>query len=338
MNAVAYVWCYNIFMRKIVFFLVLTAVCVVPRTASAQVQPLILNLSTEFPKPGEVVSFYVDSYILDLNTSVIKWTVNGVVRKEKVGDRSIEVTAGLAGSTNSVDVEVITRDGRVINEGIVFYPAEVVLLWETDGYIPPFYKGGAPYLLGSTIKLTALPEFFVRGVRMDPKNLVYTWKNYFSEVPEASGYGKNTFEINDVSYLRPTRSITVEVSAPGGIPAGSATVTIGPKSPQLVFYEKSPLEGILFNKALEKSVLVSDNEVSLYATPYFFTSPNLFLPNLTLEWLVDGFPAEGYENANEIVLVKKPGQSGTSNLLVNARLPGNILQSASKDISLVVGN
>lgn len=289
-----------------------------------------LSLIPENPKPNQTIVVKTQSFSTNLDNATFKWSVNGKVVKEGIGIKQFESKTGKSGTTMSIQVEISTQNLGVIRDSIMFRPTEVTLVWESDGYLPPFYKGRALYTLGGSLKVVAIPEFFSsQGKRMNPKDLVYTWKKNGEVVANASGYGKDFFISDKTSYLRDGNDISVEVSSPRENITGSASLIVEPQSLEILMYEKSPLYGILFNKNLPTSFSLTNEEITLYAVPFFFSTQTQSLGELSFEWTMNNSPIRNAAGSNELTLRKETGQVGSSDIGLTVQHPRKVLQGTT---------
>ena len=289
-----------------------------------------ISLVPENPKPNQSVVVKTQSFSTNLDNATFKWSVNGKVVAEGVGMKHLEKKKKKSGSVTSIQVEINTQNLGVIRDSITFRPTEVTLIWESDGYIPPFYKGRSFYTLGGALKVVAIPEFFSsQGKRMNPKDLVYTWKKNGEVVASASGYGKDFFISDKTSYLREGNDISVEVSSPRENITGSASVIVEPQQLEILMYEKSPLYGILFNKTLPSSFSLTNEEITLYATPFFFSTQTQSLGELSFEWTMNNNPIRSAAGSNELTLRKETGQVGSSDIGITIQNPRKVLQGTN---------
>lgn len=322
---------YSVFFLTISFF-------IFTNQALAQMSDLAITIFPEYPKPGEEVYVSLENHSTDLRTAHIKWSVNGKLIEEGVGLKEMVITAGEAGLDTVIDIDITTRNGQTYFDGITLRPAEVILLWQTDGSVPPFYNGKAPYIMGAEITFTAIPEFFKNGSRINPNELLYTWKRSGSTITSASGYGKTTYKTSSTSYIRNGQDISVEVSAPNETIAGKASVFVPSSATQIIFYENHPLYGITFNKALANNVIMNENEITVLASPYFFSPAENPTNPILSNWKVNGDDALGYGNKKEITLRKINNQTGSSVLSFSIKHPSATFQNAMRSLRVSIEN
>lgn len=297
-------------------------------------EPVTVQMYPELPKPGQTVNFQVQSYSTDLNRADFTWSIDGKTFKTGPGITQISFTAERNKST-TVTVVVKTLDIGTLSKSFSFTPADVTLLWQSDGYVPPFYQGKSLELYGSSFKVTAIPEFFTSaGKRIDPKTLIYTWKKNGTVDAAQSGYGKDTFTGSQSSYLRGGDTISVETSTVTRDIGANDTVTISPVIAEALFYENSPLYGIVYEKALGERLNLSSEEITLRAEPFYISTTDPQGSALTLDWTINNQAIPLFKNKNEITLRKTGTAGGQSNIDLIIQHQTNVLQGAKLDIAI----
>ncbi len=298
-------------------------------------EPVTFDITPEYPKPNETVTVSTQSFSTDLDKAVYKWSLNGKLYAQGTGMKSISIKTGKAGSLTVVSVEVSTADFGVIKNDIAFRPADVTLLWQSDTYVPPFYEGKALHSYNGQFKVTAIPEFFdSTGKRINPKNLVYTWKKNGNVQGDMSGFGKDSFVTSQTSYLREGEDISVDVSSPKENLAGSASMTVTPTLPQIVFYEDSPLYGILYEHSLRNSLNLYSEEITLRAEPFYMSIANPLDGSLALDWKLNGASVASFANRTDVTLRKQGNSGGQSDVGLVIQNQRKLLQGASANISI----
>lgn len=309
-------------------------------TASAQTvpgisEPVIFEITPEYPRPNQTVMVKTTSYSTDLDKAVFKWTLNGKAYAQGTGMKEIGVKAGKAGTLTIISVEVSTTNFGVIKNDIAFRPVDVTLLWQSDTYVPPFYKGKALHAYNGSFKVTAIPEFFdATGKRINPKTLVYTWKKNGTVQGSASGFGKDSFVTSQTSYMREGEDISVEVSSPKEALAGANSLTISPVVPEINLYENSPLYGLLYNRALGETMNLRSEEVTLRAEPFFMSMFEPLGGLLSFDWTLNNASLGSFQDKAEITLRKQGTTSGRSDLGLVVQHAKKVLQGASANITI----
>ena len=287
-----------------------------------------LTVIPEFPRANEKVTIEARGLSLDLNRAEISWSVNGTLMKKAIGGSSFSFETGSPGSSSSVVVTVRGLSGQLFRETLAFHPADVDILWNTHSYVPPFYKGKKLLTSQGDLALTAMPVFVAAsGKTLAPETLVYTWKRGDQTLVSESGFGKQHITITG-PLLFQDMFISLEVSSLDGSMKAEKIIRLEPSEPRILFYEKHPLRGVLYNHALQESYELSADELVLRAEPYFFSYNDIKDAGLEFLWSVNN------ENAftrtiNELVLRKEEGGGGQSRIGFEVRDAKKLLQSAA---------
>jgi len=298
-------------------------------------EPITLESAPGLPKPNTEVVISAESLSTDLNRAQFSWFVNDKLYRKGTGLTEITIPSGKSGSITTVSIEVKTSDIGFIRNQIVIKPADVTLVWKSDGYVPPFYKGKSLELYGSSFMVTAIPEFFTaNGTKIDPKTLVYTWTKNGNAEPIQSGYGKDTFTDKQTSFVRGGDDIRVEVSTLSHDIGATATITLSPVSPDFVFYENSPLYGIIYETALSESFTLVNEELSLLVEPYNISTKKPLSEALTYDWTLNDTPVTTFKDKNGITLRKTGTVSGQSDIQINIQNTDRLLQGGQAGITI----
>ena len=264
---------------KIKFFLIglfILGIINIPYFSFAETQIEVqdgeINIETipNNPQPYEDVTINITSFATDLNKAIITWKVDSETPLYGIGKTSYSLKAK-GPDINSIVTVTIRPEGSMntITKKVVINPNEIDILWQpVDGYTPPFYRGKTLPIVGSLIRAVAIPN--TTTIKSGNGNISYTWKNRGETNLDASGYNKNSYIFKN-SMLDETNEITVVASAVGGNYAAENTVEIPMSDPSVVFYKKSPTEGILYNNALNKETLMVEDEMTIIAEPYYFS-------------------------------------------------------------------
>lgn len=325
------------------FFLSLISYIIFPHAVQAQFNQLLqteinVDMVPENPGPNQAVSVSTVSYSTDINTAIITWTINGKIIKTGRGEKTFNFVTGNMNTTTTLGIKVETGDGEIIEKTIKIKPASVDLLWQTDSFTPPFYKGKPLFSYQNKITFIALPHITgANGVEIPAKNLIYKWKLNGSVVDYVSGYAKNTYTLVGSLIARPL-NVSVEVTSPDGEGVGLANTLVTPVNPKAVLYKKSPLYGIEFQKALEGGVSLSDSkEIAVIGMPFFFGTLVSNAPGLSYKWSINGSPINDDGHQTVQVFRQKEGTSGSSNISLSIENSDKILQSANTGFNLKFG-
>lgn len=247
---------------------------------------LSLEIFPQHPAPGDVVRVVAQSTLIPLSEATITWYVDGK-KVSETGSSEKELTAGSLGSETVVTVSA--RSGNDAAEASVrIRPTEMDLLWESDSYVPPFFRGRALPSAGTTLKMEAVPRFKLKsGAFVSPGTIIFTWKRNGYVIEKVSGRGRSRAVI-PAPGLFGTDTISVEARTMDGTLAGESSTVIRSVEPRLLLYENHPLFGIKYHAAFGTQSFVDATEVTLAATPYYADTPT---PDaLTYEWKVNGQP------------------------------------------------
>ncbi len=276
-----------------------------------------VTLIPEVPGPNENVKITLISYTTDLNQAKITWKTNGKIALTGVGKKTFEVMSGGNGVNTNIEINIVLVDGGELTKTIQISPREMDMLWQAlDSYTPPFYKGRALPGGEGIIKIVALPMLGGSSTVIAGSNLVFNWKRNSDSVQNLSGYGKSSFIFKN-SYLSDTD--TIEAMAYSTSWNAKKSITVGINPPQLVFYQKDPLSGILYNKALGSEFEMKKNEMTLIAEPYFISPNDKRSTDLEYSWQINEQSITSPVNKNELVVrvpEKSPGGIATIKLAI----------------------
>ncbi len=296
-----------------------------------------IQMVPQNPGPNEPVSVTLSSYSTNINSATITWSVNGKVIKKGVGEKTFEFTSGDTNTTTTLNIIVRTIDGDVIQNTLKIKPSSVDLLWESQSFVPPFYRGKSLFSHQNSITFIAVPHITSgSGVEIGAQNLLYTWKINGVVKENESGYGKNTYNLVGSLISRPFKT-EVSVSSPTSGASGYAMTIVNPIEPFVVFYKKDPLYGIEFQNALYGTELLDSKEITVIGMPFFFGTADP-RSNLLYKWSINGAPIDGDTLQTTRVFRQTEGASGTSKISLSIEHASKILQVASASFNLMFGS
>lgn len=298
-----------------------------------------LEISPENPNPNSSVVATINSYGTNLNSASITWRVNGKTQKSGTGEKSISFTVGGENTTTILSVTIKTQEGETIEKTLRIKPVVVDLIWESEGFVPPFYKGKALFTHQNKLTFIAMPHINnSSGVEIGVKNLVYTWKKNGTVIEGASGFGKNTYSFVSSVISRPL-VVEVEVSTTNGSVSGYSSMSLSPGEPYVVLYKKDPLFGIEFQKALQGEILLNNSrEIQVAGFPMFFGTNNVNSRDLSYSWKINGATIKDIPDQSVLVFRQEENSSGTSAIGLSVENRNKILQFASGGFRLKFGN
>ncbi len=254
----------------------------------------------QFPRAGETVTVRAENY--GAGTATFIWSVNGRVIDQGVGVTSLTVPLTATGNTTEVSV-VVTNNGVRSEKTISLTPAEIDIVWEGKTVTPPLFHGLPLPNPNSAVTLYAVPHIIHDGVRVNADSLTYVWYINDSATPTASGYGKNSITVRPPQFLNPF-SVSVRAQTEDGTVETYGRTTIRPVQPEILVYEKAPLLGYRFDRAIQGAFQLSGDETTLTAFPLYIN--NLVGPSYT--WSVDSNPITDTRDGGREVTFRKTGE------------------------------
>lgn len=321
----------------LIAFFTITGVALSQASISNSISSIDLSISPSNPRAGDSVVITVSSDLLDLNSSKIVWYIDGIARKD-TSNKSITIKANGGGGTTAIKVVVETQDGIIKEASTEISPAGVDLVIEPISYVMPFYKG-KPYLLGQgTVKVVAMPDIKINGSKIMSENLTFKW------LKEGIVWGSNSGKGNDSIILSSTipvrdMSIGVQVLDSSGNVLAESSKLIIINTPQILFYENSPLYGILFNKAITGSYyLGTREELDVIAKPFSFNFFEDAPSQSNYAWYVNGNYIVPNGKPNVLILKQTGvGLKGTASISLDLKNADKINQYATDGFSVQFG-
>jgi len=306
--------------------------------SSVGVSGISIEANPASPGPNTSVSVNLKSFSVDLNRSVIVWYEDGAVRLSGKGETGFSFTTGPIGSQSTIRAVIQGGPLGITSQELSFTPAEVDLLWEApNSYTPPFYKGKALPASESVIYVVALPWLSTSGKDFtNTKDYIYKWKrNYtYSNFNDQSGYGKNDLLFRK-DLLRKNEVVEVEIySTSGNLLIKNQFVT-SDTDPEILLYKNLPLEGVRYEQAIGEEASFTENEFSLVAEPYFFSSLSRN-GSLVFDWKLKGSPLPDEKNQGSVTFNRSGGTTGQYKISLDVKSVSRILQFASRAMTLII--
>lgn len=281
----------------------------------AQQEETLRNISSDFtleasdinPSPGDNVEIRVVTFAFDKNDANYQWYVNGAFQKESSGrgHTRLRISSGAEGAIKTVRVDVTTPAGDARSKSITIETVSAPLYWWADTAIPYWYKGKALPALNSRVTVAALP-----GAR-SPNQLSYQWKFNDGVIPNASGFGKETFSFT--LSLPIEEEISVIIKDVAGSFSKTAAVGVGPVSPNVGIYEVRPLRGIVYEKQLTEFSASAGDSYDFEAVPFFFAKTTE--KKLNYRWSFNNQEISGvFDQPQLFTLKSKSGETSSSRI------------------------
>ncbi len=321
-----------------VLFLSMTPFWASAQSLGNQPDPLQFLVAPDVPQPGDTVVIEAQGVGDFLGDATITWQLGGKTVKSGLGERIFSFTAGPLGSQSSVKVIIDSPARGVITKNFTFLPSLVNMLWEADTSVPPWYRGKALYTAGSTLTITAFPQIILRGASVTSNNLSFNWKRNGKPLPQSSGKGRNQITIKG-SQLLPGETVAVDVLAGTAILAHGEIVVPASK-PQIFLYNRDPLRGVLYDRALAGTVQLTGAEITVQAVPYFFSNSSISAGTVPYVWQLNNEDTSGPQTAEGLLTLRQAG-SGAGSALLNVSMQNNdadkYVQSAAAALRILFG-
>lgn len=285
----------------------------------------------EIPGPNVPVTITIESYLTDLYKANISWSVDGKVLLRGTGKTIFSFQNGPSGKTTKVSLSIITNTGELVTKEFSFNPVGVTVLWEADTYTPPFYKGKAMMVPQANVRVIAIPDILGSSNALGAGEMVYTWTKDTYVDANKSGYGKNVYSFAGPKPLTNTK-ISLNVSSLDDSAQSEMQIYLPQTRPFILFYEKDPLLGVLYNKPLDSEISLSGKEVSVSASPYFFSNEREINQSHKYIWSVNNSVAKNY--GRDITLRNDNGVKGSSVLSLSMRGVVQNYQTAEKKLQI----
>lgn len=312
----------------------------VPLALQAQsfTDDLAVEITPHIPGAHEKVSVKLTSFSIDLNRSEISWYINDVLQKQNMGEKVFEFITNNLGDVSKIDIIIKSSAGERISRTITVLPTEVDIISVAHAYTPPFFKGKALVASKGLLKFIAIPHIVTnKGVRLNPENLIYTWEQDGVVLGNLSGYGKNSIVLRGKTVARGRTSVSVTVSSFNQNITAEKTVSVRTVAPKILFYEKHPLEGIKYEKAINVFYLPKE-EVAFRAEPYFFSLDDIQNDKLVYQWSLNKKKVtQSGKNKKEITLRQEGGVSGSSQIEFKIENLSKLLQLAREKFVINFG-
>lgn len=292
-------------------------------------EDISIELTPRNPEPYKDVTIALTSYSTDLNKAVISWQINGQTVQSGIGKIKHTLKAGGPDSIITVTINIVPVGSVTsLSKKIIIRPQEMDLMWESvDGYTPPFYKGKSLPIIGGSIKVVAIPNSTT--IKSGSGSITYKWKNNGEVVSDSSGYNKNYYVFrNDI--LEKDSKISVLASSVSGDYSSEKSININMFKPKLLFYKKSPSEGILYNNSLQKEESISENEMTIVAEPYYFPNKNV---NTIYTWKINGEPIQTPSKKTELT-VRPTSSGGYATINLTIKNVKDFFQEVSNNLKL----
>ncbi len=287
------------------------------------------------PGPNEPVTITLSSYIINIESADIEWSLDGRSKGGGIGSNTFSLTTKNIGVSSTVTVVVTPVGNAPITKTVTITPMSVDILWQaTDSVVPPLYRGKAMPTSEGSVKFVAIPQIQSTAGSLLPSNsFLYGWSEDYAKDQANSGFAKDSF-LASMDYLNPTKNIGVEVSTRDGGTTAQNSISLSPRAPEVLWYASSPLYGPLFNTALSDTYNVTGSETSLIAEPYFFSPGDPTSPLLKYSWQLNGQGVETPSIPNALFLHRDSNETGSATVDLSITSVNKLFQEAVMHLNL----
>jgi len=297
-----------------------------------------VETSPEIPEANTSLEITLSSFAMDLDNTKIEWFVDGKSIRSGVGLKNHKITTGDVGHKQIIKIHITdTSKDLDFTKELIIEPSGLDLLWEVeDAYINNFYKGKKLPSRESTIKLVAIPNR-KNQTASSQKSLIYSWKKNYDNIPEGSGFGKQSFKFKN-DLLKTSENIGVTAREGSSFYLSFQEVDFTFFSPIVLFYQKKDGIGIDFWNALNNGFSIGTQDFSIIAEPFFITSKDKNDSLLKYVWKVNGTTIQTPEYKSYIT-IRGDGGNGTSTVDLDISNLGKLFQQAKRTLTIsVFGN
>jgi len=289
---------------------------------------IVISINPEHPGSDTKVDARVTSSTADLDQSTITWRVNGKVITSGRGVKSASFVTNPTGSPSTVSVTVDAASGTY-TKSLVVENNSVDLLWQGEGYTPPFYHGRSLWSYLGRVTVYAIPHVAGRSAQ----NLSFKWTVNGEVYGQSSGEGKDSLILFDTILSLP-QEVQVDVMTDDDTVAATASATLTPQAPEVHVYENSPLLGYVFEREAVGTMTLAGKEVTFAAFPFYFSTSRRANSSLSYAWSTNS----GASQSSSEVTYRAPEGSGSSRIDASIHSLTQALQSADADFLVQFGN
>ena len=287
------------------------------------------------PQANQDVTLQAQSFLLNLGSADISWSLDGKKAQSGVGMTTFKFTTKDVGQTTTVDISILPIGGSPINKSLTITPSSIDILWEaTDSATPPFYKGKALPTTQSVLKFVAIPNIKTStGLLVSQDNLIYSWTKDYDLDKDASGYGRDTYIIN-MPITDDSESVGVTAEQRGGGLSAEGHINTKTFDPKVVWYLTSALYGPQFERSIDNNYPVTSNDVSIFAEPYYASPKDITDNSLSYAWTLNDQTLDAQTPPNVLFLHRDNTNVGNANISLVIENSQKYLQELKSSLTL----
>lgn len=284
-----------------------------------------IELSPEFPGPGEKVTASINSFTFDVNAALITWIHNEKVTRRGIGIKTYEFVAGVIGQLETIKVVAEAKGFGEQKATKAFRISDVDLTWLSNSIIPPEYRGKAFPGPRSRATVTAFPQFLIGTSPVNPNSLMYEWFIDGDRRPEASGFGKRSINFTTSLAGGISHQVKVTVSNIEKTIVRNKIAFVPVREPEVLIYEEETAGGPNMSRAVTSSKMFPGEEKKFRVLPYFFSENSR---NLNFKWTVNNDEVTDDKSPDVLSVKLTDDAAGLVNINALVESVNNIIQRA----------
>jgi hypothetical protein len=290
-----------------------------------------IKLSPELPPPHSEVRARLVSFAFDEDRAFIEWLLNGKRLGSGEGLKEVVFTVGSGGSVSILKVIASPQQGGAVEREVEIRPQVLDLLVEARSFIPPWYKGARVATPSSLVRVTALAHFVFEGRALRPETLIYAWQINDEIRGDLSGRGKQSLTFLAPPAARQTK-ISLTVSSPLKTLEAHTETMVNTDSPELLFYQRRPLEGLITSLALSSTAPPAGAELLVEAVPFFANVSSL--GELQFLWEYGGEQVAPIPETPSVLAVREAPENGSAMIVLTVRNLKNTLETIRSSLRI----
>ena len=298
-------------------------------------EDFVVKILPQFPAPFSEVRAEANSFTFDINRAQIQWILNGKILAQGIGAKEATFTARGLGALDTLRVVVSPQEGSALEKSFEIRPSAVDLLIETNSFVPEWYKGASLLTPGGELKVVAIPHFVSQGARLKPETLNYAWKVGGRVRGDLSGRGRQTISIKTNPIQNGRIPVSVTVSSPQETIQSEASLAVETHTPTILFYERSPLEGVRFFSALSQKVIPAGENIEVEAVPFFMSTASM--KDVKFSWKFNNQKVEADpDEPHRFIVTSSEGTKGNATLELVVNGIKNVFEEARSSVTIYV--
>lgn len=261
----------------------------------------------EYPTAREQVTLSMGDYSLNNATADLYWYANGTEIPGSKNKREIKINAPNFGEKIVVELAVVQSGLTISRTSYTIAPIQIDIIIESQTYTPSFYQGRALPSRDSNVRAIAVVH---DGSGANAGSYSYKWT-----LNEDVLFGGPLKGGNFTDFAIPTFGgrIEVQVFNAAGAVVGEKTIAIPSVSPMILFYEFSPLRGLI-QRSIQDGFSTASQETTVYGEPFFINTSSAKLQSNQIEWSLNNERVSGQESQPNTIRLMRSSGAAQANL------------------------